>query len=100
MAYGSTTQGKTHPRENPDEVKILTLDIEGFENDPDWVRKGEIVRQDLDIPAEYKVTEYRAQVYENSVTGEKVTGKFSEGVNAPFQFGKKYQATGSDPMRA
>jgi hypothetical protein len=44
LADGSTTQVKTHPRENPYEVKILTPDIEGLENDPDWVRKGEIVR--------------------------------------------------------
>ena len=79
--------GKTIERLEPDKNESLTEDTEKYENDPDWREVKTISRQVVEIESSRKVTEYKVDVYENIKTGKRASGRFPEGIDAPFQYG-------------
>lgn len=82
-------------RENPDktvEVKLEQCPYTGVKLDDSHI-VGTIRRQVLEMPQpRMDVTEYRAYLYEVPGTGVRVHGGFPESVEAPVQYGPRFQA--------
>jgi transposase len=71
----------------PSRTVHLTPDREKLENDPDWKKIKTIKRQLVEIKFSREVTEYSVDVFENIKTGERISGEFPDGVEAPLQYG-------------
>jgi transposase len=79
-------EGTTHGLD-PNPTKRIDLTPLGLKDNPDFIVVAEIKRQVHDITIDKVVTEYSTLVFENTKTGERISGDFPEGVNAPVQFG-------------
>jgi len=84
---GTTLQ----PVEDPDEVKVLTVDRQTLPQGPQYRDAGYEARQVIDIDISRFVTEYRAQVLEDS-QGHRVVASFPDGVTRPVQYGLNLKA--------
>jgi len=71
--------------ETPDEVEVILVDRDFLPKDS-YREVGFQKRQVVDIDISKVVTEYRAQILENS-RGKRFVGEFPEGVNGPIQYG-------------
>jgi transposase len=90
-------EGTTHTLDpNPTKVEYRIPpgfeSLDSLESNPDFKVVDVIVRQVHDISFDKEVTEYRVLVFENTKTGERISGEFPENVNAPVQFGDKLKS--------
>ena len=92
-AKGGGQPGRTgvtlEPTDNPDVIE--TLSIDKCDLSKDWKFCGYECRQVFDVVAQLVVTEYRAEIYENS-KGEKKTADFPDGVETRVQYGNGVRA--------
>jgi transposase len=79
------------PVSNPDKVEILNIDKRTLPRD-DYKEVGFDKRQVIDIETNIIITEYRAQILEDS-HGKRYTADFPENVTRPVQYGPKTKAT-------
>jgi transposase len=78
------------PVEDPDEIKLLTLDQKALPKG-EYQEQGFESRQVFNIRISRRVTEYRAQILRNA-KGEKWVAEFPAGVTQPAQYGSSVKA--------
>lgn len=79
------------PVANPDKIEIIKLDKRTLPRD-DYKEIGFDTRQVIDIETKVIVTEYRAQILEDS-NGKRYTANFPYNVTRPIQYGPKTKAS-------
>lgn len=84
---GTTLQ----PVDDPDEVEVLVIDRRSLPTGPRYREAGYESRQVIDIDIARFVTEYRAQILEDS-RGHRFVASFPAGVNRPVQYGLNLKA--------
>jgi len=77
--------------DDPDEVKVLQLDRSALPKGLQYHEVGHETRQVIDIDISRFVTEYQAQILEDS-QGNRFVAPFPEGVNRPVQYGLNLKA--------
>jgi transposase len=77
--------------DDPDEVKVLEIDRRTLPKGSPYREVGHEIRQVIDIDISRFVTEYRAQILEDS-QGKRWVALFPEGVNQPVQYGLSLKA--------
>jgi len=80
-----------HTVEDPDEVTELMIDRRTLPKGTEYRDAGVETRQVIDIDFSRFVTEYRAQILEDS-QGNQFVANFPEGVTRPVQYGLKLKA--------
>ncbi len=75
------------PVNNPDEVQVLKLDKRTLPRG-DYKEIGFDKRQEIDIETNIIITEYQAQILENS-DGKRYTAAFPKHITRPIQYGPK-----------
>lgn len=78
------------PIDNPDNVIPLNLDKRSLPRG-DYREAGFEVRQVIDIEISRIITEYRAQILENT-QGKRFVAPFPEGITRPIQYGQSVKA--------
>jgi len=79
------------PVDNPDKVEVLKIDKRTLPRDI-YTEAGYDKRQVIDIETKIVITEYQAQILENS-SGKQFTAKFPLGVTRPIQYGASTKAS-------
>lgn len=79
------------PVSNPDKIEVINIDKRTLPYD-DYTEVGFEKRQVIDIETNIIVTEYQAQILENS-QGQRYTAKFPMNITRPIQYGPKTKAT-------
>ena len=79
------------PVTNPDKVEVINIDKRTLPHD-DYKEVGFDRRQVIDIETNVIITEYRAQILEDS-QGQRYTAEFPMSVTRPIQYGPKTKAT-------
>ena len=79
------------PVDNPDKVEVLKIDRRTLPRDI-YTEAGYDKRQVIDIETKIVITEYQAQILENS-SGKQFTAKFPLGVTRPIQYGASTKAS-------
>ena len=79
------------PVANPDKIEIIKYDNRTLPRD-DYKEVGFDTRQVIDIETRIIVTEYRAQILEDS-NGKRYTADFPHNVTRPIQYGPKTKAS-------
>ena len=79
------------PVANPDKIEIIKYDKRTLPRD-DYKEVGFDTRQVIDIETRIIVTEYRAQILEDS-NGKRYTADFPHNVTRPIQYGPKTKAS-------
>jgi transposase len=74
----------------PDEIEEIKIDRSSLPKD-EYKEVGYESRQVFDLDIQVVVTEYRAEIIQNS-KGEKFTAEFPEGVTSPVQYGNTVKA--------
>ena len=76
---------------DPDAVQVLEIDRRTLPKGAHYREAGHEIRQVIDIDISRFVTEYRAQILEDS-QGNRWVASFPEGVNRPVQYGLSLKA--------
>ncbi len=79
------------PVPNPDKIEIINIDKRSLPRD-DYTEVGFEKRQVIDIETNIIITEYRAQILEDS-HGKRYMADFPSNVTRPVQYGPKTKAT-------
>ena len=79
------------PVADPDEVQVLEIDRRTLPKGAHYWEVGHEVRQVIDIDIARFVTEYRAQILEDS-QGKRLVAAFPHGVSRPVQYGLSLKA--------
>ena len=79
------------PISNPDKIEVIKVDKRTLPRD-DYKEVGFDKRQVIDIETNIIITEYRAQILENS-RGKRFTANFPSTVTRPIQYGAKIKAS-------
>ena len=85
--------GGTAERNSPRQGKFYLPAPEEVLHDPDFKKTSKtITKQKIDISVEVHVTEYHADVYYNSKTGERIHAPFPQGVIDDVNYGGNLRA--------
>lgn len=85
--------GHLRKKQSPSSAPVLLVPPQEVRDDPDFKKTGKtIVKQLVNIRMILEVTEYHADVYYNSKTGEKIHAEFPEGVIDDVNYGGTVKA--------
>ena len=79
------------PVNNPDIIEVLKIDKRTLPRD-NYTEIGYAKRQVIDVETKIVITEYQAQILEDS-SGRKITADFPPGVTRPVQYGASTKAS-------